>query len=246
MASQDPYFNVRDSINEQIKRIKGKHEKFQAMLFSVNTASSSEFRELRKSLIKEVRSVEKQLRDLKLGAVDMVESNRAKFPHITNPELGQRKIFVEESSTSLSDIDKAIKSQTVRQKMQDDEKAHKDSQTQAMPTKASLNDNSNASFVRNQRQQTHQIIEQQDEALTDLGAAVDRLGDMGRGIHQELREQNDMLDAMDDDLDEAGEKMNFVMAKLSQLLKTKDGCMIWTIIILTLILVILIALVVWT
>jgi hypothetical protein len=40
-------------------------------------------------------------------------------------------------------------------------------------------------------------------------------------------------------LDEAGEKMNFVMAKLSKLLKTKDGCQIWTIVILAVILVIL-------
>ena len=246
MATQDPYYNVRDSISEQLRRVQQKHEKFQTMVRSVNTASSTEFRELRKSLIKEFRSVEKQLRDLKLGAVDTVESNRAKFPHITNPELGQRKLFVQESSSILQDIDRAIKSQYVRQKMQDDEKAYQASQTKAMPTKASLGGNDNASFIRNQRQQTHQIIEQQDEALTDLGMAVDRLGDMGRGINQELREQNDMLDAMDDDLDEAGEKMNFVMAKLSQLLKTKDGCMIWTIIILTLILCILIALVVWS
>ena len=133
--------------------------------------------------------------------------------------------------------------------MQEDEREYRAQQAAPMPTKASLETDgsgSNASFVRGQRQQTHQIIEQQDEALTDLGMAVDRLGDMGRGIHEELREQNQMLDQMDDDLDEAGEKMNFVMAKLAKLLKTKDGCMIWTIVILTFILVILIALVVWT
>ena len=125
MATQDPYYNVRDSISEQLRRVQQKHEKFQSMVRSVNTASSSEFRELRKSLIKEFRSVDKQLRDLKLGAVDTVESNRAKFPHITNPELGQRKLFVQESSSILQDIDKAIKSQFVRQKMQDDENVSK-------------------------------------------------------------------------------------------------------------------------
>jgi hypothetical protein len=48
-----------------------------------------------------------------------------------------------------------------------------------------------------------------------------RLGRMGMEINEELREQNRMLDKLDEDLDEAGEKMNFVMAKLGKLLKTK-------------------------
>lgn len=34
-----------------------------------------------------------------------------------------------------------------------------------------------------------------------------------------------MLDQLDDDLDDAGEKMNFVMAKLGKLLKTKSNAM---------------------
>jgi len=58
-------------------------------------------------------------------------------------------------------------------------------------------------------------------------------------IHEELVDQNRKLNKLDDDLDEAGNKMNFVMAKLSKLLKTKDGCQIWTIVILALVLVVL-------
>jgi hypothetical protein len=48
-----------------------------------------------------------------------------------------------------------------------------------------------------------------------------------------------MLNNLENDIDDAGNKMNFVMAKLSKLLKTKDGCQLWTIIILALILIIL-------
>lgn len=48
-----------------------------------------------------------------------------------------------------------------------------------------------------------------------------------------------MIDALETDLDDAGNKMNVVMASLSKLLKTKDGCQIWTIVILALILIIL-------
>ena len=45
---------------------------------------------------------------------------------------------------------------------------------------------------------------------------------------------------------QAAEKMNFVMGKLARLLKTKDSCQIWVIMILTLVLVLLIFLVVYT
>jgi hypothetical protein len=40
-------------------------------------------------------------------------------------------------------------------------------------------------------------------------------------------------------MDHAGEKMNVVMEALGKLLKTKDGCQIWTIVILAGILILL-------
>ena len=122
----------------------------------------------------------------------------------------------------------------------------------------------NTRFVRGQQQETMEMIEQQDVALDSLGNAVDRLEGMGRTINTELKgmrrrynphreltyfcvfaEQNRLLDELDQDIDDAGEKMNFVMGKLSKLLKTKDGCQIWSIVILSLILIILVGLVVF-
>jgi syntaxin 6 len=177
----------------------------------------------------------------------MVENNRAKFPGITNPELGARKVFVDDSTFIVSEIKKSMESQAVRAKLAKDETDARMAMQRSMPTAAAApKDQSNSDFIRNQRQQTHQIIDQQDVALTDLGASVDRLGDMGRTINEELREQNAMLDELDDDLDDAGNKMNFVMAKLAKLLKTKDGCLLWTIFILTALLAILVALTIWT
>jgi hypothetical protein len=90
------------------------------------------------------------------------------------------------------------------------------------------------------------MLGEQDEALESLGDAVDRLGRIGQEVGEELKEQNIMLDGLDDDLDSAGNRMGVVQAQLSKLLKTKDGCVIWTIVILCLILALLIALVIWT
>ena len=48
-----------------------------------------------------------------------------------------------------------------------------------------------------------------------------------------------MLNQLDSDMDDAGEKMNFVLERLGKLLKTKDGCQLWTIVILVIVLIIL-------
>lgn len=132
-----------------------------------------------------------------------------------------------------------MESPQVRRKIEDDENRQKRSVNDESLGAVTSTEHENTAFVRNQQQQTKQMIGQQDVQLNSLGQAVDRLEGMGRTINTELKEQNRMLDDLDKDLDEAGEKMNFVMAKLSKLLKTKDGCQIWTIVILAVILVVL-------
>lgn len=98
---------------------------------------------------------------------------------------------------------------------------------------------SNNDFVANQQQTTKRMIDQQDASLDSLGVAVDRLGQIGKDIHEEVAEQNVLLDSLGNEVDDAGNKMNVVTASLSKLLKTKDGCQIWTIVILTFILILL-------
>jgi hypothetical protein len=141
--------------------------------------------------------------------------------------------------TVVADVRNAMDSPAVRRKIEDDE----------LKLKRSINDENlgagtsiergNTTFVRGQQQITREAISQQDEALGELGNAVDRLHIVGTAINEELKDHNRLLNELDKDLDDAGEKMNFVMAKLSVLLKTKDGCQIWTIVILAVILIVL-------
>ena len=81
--------------------------------------------------------------------------------------------------------------------------------------------------------------------MDGLGRAVDRLGEISRNINQEVKEQNVLLDHLDREIDESAEKMNVVQDALGKLLKTKDGCQIWTIVILGVILILLVCLVIW-
>lgn len=97
----------------------------------------------------------------------------------------------------------------------------------------------NDTFLRGQARQQKEMIRDQDVQLDHLGRAVDRLGQIGRDVNQELKEQNIMLDGLDKDMNDASDRMDTVMGQMQKLLNSKDGCQIWTIVILALILVIL-------
>jgi chromosome segregation ATPase len=234
-------------VQKQVDKIQGRHEQFQNLYRNVDTSSSVEFKELKKGLSKELRKVERDLGGLK-GAVEQIEKNRVKFPHVKDQELATRKRFVFDTQSMINDVKSSIDSSAVRRKMEEDEAK---SRRQMQSVEYSTNSNSslvneNAAFVANQSKYAHQQIRDQDVQLEGLGQAVERLDHMAGAIHDELDDQGRMLKQLDDDIDDAGNKMNFVTAQLSKLLKTKDGCQIWTIVILCMVLILLICLVIWT
>lgn len=182
----------------------------------------------------------------------MVSQNRSKFPDIKDGDLDLRKKFVTDMLGSVKEIKNGMDKPNIRQKLETDEQELRRVQKSKQQQQSSHNsvssaiENENTNFLNNQRQETMNIISQQDGQLDILGRSVDRLGEMSKIVNQELAEQNIMLNNLEDDLDDAGNKMNVVMASLSKLLKTKNGCQIWTIVILFIVLAILVALVIWT
>ena len=65
------------------------------------------------------------------------------------------------------------------------------------------------------------MLREQDQGLEELGTAVDRVGRMADAMNQELNAQNRMLGDLEVEVENTNEQMNFVMGKLSKLLKTK-------------------------
>lgn len=131
-------------------------------------------------------------------------------------------------------------SPTVRRKIDADEaKNRRGSGYEVHNAMQQVIDEDNQRFVGSQREQARMMIDQQDQSLDHLGRAVDRLNEAGKEINREVREQNIMLDELGNEIDSAGNRMNQVQEALGKLLRTKDGCQIWTIVILTLILIFL-------
>lgn len=243
-ANEDPFYAVREDVQKQVERIKSRFEKFKEMYRSTDTSTNMEFKDLKKGLGKDLRKVERDLGGLR-GAVEQIEKNRVKFPHVKDQELSLRKKFVLDTQASINDIKASMDSSAVRRKIEEDElKNRKQMQPAEYSTGNSL-ENENSAFIGNQKRYVHQQMQEQDAQLETLGSAVERLDDMAGAINEELIEQGKMVSKLEDDLDDAGNKMNFVTAQLSKLLKTKDGCQIWTIVILCAVLIILVCCVIW-
>lgn len=105
---------------------------------------------------------------------------------------------------------------------------------------------SSAAAAEEGRSETILMMQQQDDTLDDLNQAVVRVGHMADTIHEEIGSQNNMLKSLEEDLADAEEQLGVVMGRLAKLLKTKNKCQLGLIVVLTLVVLVLFFLVLYT
>lgn len=135
----------------------------------------------------------------------------------------------------------------------DDDRRYRDDSRRALNPGNSSSSNGglgsngdNSGFIRSQKLETREMIELQDRNLENLGQAVDRLGAIASTVDEELRVQSDLLDRLDDDVEHASGNLSRAQIMLTALLNSSDGCQMWTIIGLSVTLVLLIVLIIWS
>lgn len=100
--------------------------------------------------------------------------------------------------------------------------------------------NEASDYIQNQQV----LMQMQDAGLDALSESVMRLGDMSNNISDELGQQNKMLDAMETELDDAGDQLDIVTRSTKQLIAKSGGmstfCIIAALSIVVLILLFLI------
>lgn len=79
--------------------------------------------------------------------------------------------------------------------------------------------NEASDYIRNQQV----MMQMQDAGLDALSESVMRLGEMSTNISEELGQQNKMLDAMETDLDDAGDQLDIVTRSTKQLIAKSGG-----------------------
>jgi chromosome segregation ATPase len=201
--------------------------------------------EFQKSLLK----TEDACKKLKT-AVANVGKNRARFPHIDDKELDRRQAIVGDLESKLEAMRSVFFSRETKGKLDSDQKAelHKRTASEvdslraggSSSSAASLNSyqRSNEDYMKDHAQQQLTMRREQDEALGSLSNSLSRVNEMAVTIKTELSEQDKILDDIDKDMDVAQGKMDQALGAIEKLLKTKDRCQLWTILILVVVFVI--------
>lgn len=217
-----------------------------------------------------MKNAESTLKDVHT-AVQLIESSSdsrsGRFAGlIDDAELYERKTFVNQSRLRLTRAKDEGQSEAVKAKLLADERAKALRRVAGARAAAagnfgdggpddggrdgSSNSNNNihsanTDFVVDSHARTSLLMQHQEETLDELDVAVQRVGVMAGGIHEEIGQQNKMLGEMEEDLADAEEQLGLVMGKLAKFLKTKDRWQLGTIVGLFLTMLVLLFLVIY-
>ncbi|CAE7553413.1 STX6 [Symbiodinium natans] len=223
-ASSDPYYVAKEEVAKAMQRLQGMHPEWRRLLQTENTARSERFKELHSELAGELEQLSLDLDDIH-ATISMVEGNRGTF-QISDAELASRRRFVADSRQTLDQLQKDIRGPQTRAKLESDQKAllsSSASSARAREERQSRAVQDNQAFLDRQRQQQAQMMARQDEDLTELSLSAQRLGNTAQILNVELKEQQKLLEELDEDIDKEAEKLNFVMKRMGKLLKTSDS-----------------------
>ena len=101
MAASDPFYAVRDALEAEVQGVKIKHDQWKQQLHAVNSATDAQFRVRHEAHKKDLAKAGELCRKVRM-AVDNVDQNRSKYPHIDDRELGARKGFCERVDAAVS------------------------------------------------------------------------------------------------------------------------------------------------
>uniref|UniRef100_K3X9Q8 t-SNARE coiled-coil homology domain-containing protein n=1 Tax=Globisporangium ultimum (strain ATCC 200006 / CBS 805.95 / DAOM BR144) TaxID=431595 RepID=K3X9Q8_GLOUD len=243
-ASGDPFYVFKEELESKVASVHQRHAKWKAIFDAKESPQAKELPALTAQLAHAVTVAEKSLKFLE-QTIASVEANRSKFGHIDNAEIASRKAFVASARSELQVVSTEISSEAVKRRIQKEERKLMKPLTSTSSSAGNQYDD-NARFLEEEKQRQNQLMKEQDQNLEALSQSVKVVGDVALEINHEIKTQNKMLDDLTEDVVEAQERMNFVMDRMSRLLKTKDKCQLGLIIFLVFVLVVMVFLVIYT
>lgn len=241
----DPYYVFKEDLLTKLDLVKESLKQYEYIVMNTDTSvNKAQVKDVKKQLKRHIKNAESTLRDVQT-TIRMVEKSRAKFLEINDEELFDRKHFTETCKNRINGAKDNMNSQSIKTKMLKDQRSLTKRRL-GLANTASLEDNEDLKFIENTHASAQLMMEQQEDTLDELDGAVVRVSHMAENIHEELGHQNKMLNELEDDLQNAEEQLGLVMGKLAKVLKTKSRCQLGTIVMLSVIVVVLLFLVIYT
>jgi len=234
---QDPFYVVRDEVQQSVNGITSLFTSWKELLANTNTSQSDDFKWTTNELKSIVRSVEWDLQDLE-ETISIVEKNRQKF-RIDDHEIEERKRFVRETKLLIAEVKQALAGIESRKKLENEEREVLTSQSKSAKKppgskyerlKAAVEE-SNTEFISNEDQKMELIMKDQDPLLDQLGEGVGTLGQIAVAINSEVNVHNQMLTEVSEDVDKTQGTMKTGIKKMEQLLEATDNKKLWALIV---------------
>ena len=182
-------------------------------------------------------------------AVANIPKNRIRFAHVDDRELERRRALVDELDTPLAHMRSVYYGREAKAKQDADQRKelHARAVAEADSTARGIgaHGRANADYMREQGQQQATLRREQDVALGSLSTSLSRVNEMAVTISSELKEQEKILDDVEQGMDTAQGKMDGAIASVEKLLKTKDKCQLMAICGLTLTFIIVAIITFW-
>lgn len=231
-SANDPFYLVRDTLETEVRQLRVKFDQWKVALDGLSSASDLSFNAKHDDLRRDLVKAEEMCRKVRQAVVNVAQ-NRARFPHIDDGELNNRKQFVESLDRALAFVKDGISGRETMGRLEYLQRQELHSRQDAVRQDAARQQNSytraNADFMGHHQQQQDQVRREQDVTLDKMGSALDRLGDMAREMDAELQEQDKIIEDVDRKVDEAQGKMDHAIKQVEKLLQTKDKCQLATI-----------------
>ena len=248
----DPFRAVSQEVKGAVSDLKHEMAAYKKL-----PAKSPKAEMMRSKIFTSLSELQVDLKDMQ-ATIDIALNDPAKFA-LTPSELMTRQEFVRDLQAQTNDmrdefengsLAAASRSLQARGTVQKNDRQELLTSTRgadqsadgpgddgSRPRSAAWRENENA--LGDMQMQQQRATESQEVELKTIGQSIDRLGEMGRVINQELRQQGKDLDDFNSEVEDASSKMAVATAAMKKMLAKKDGGKLCAILVLSIVLILL-------
>ncbi|ELR16756.1 syntaxin 6, putative [Acanthamoeba castellanii str. Neff] len=198
---QDPFYVVKEEVVQSVNGARTLYGRWQELLDTTNTAEDEEF---------------------KWTTHELKRGNRAKF-RMNEQEVADRRKFVTDTRATVAQMKKDIDNPVTRAKVERDQRSSLIPTTMGTPRtsreklEAAIRDD-NEAFIQAQQVRQTQMRQEEEEHLDHLEKGLGKLSEMSLTIHEELEDQDELLDKFQNEVASTTNRVSAGIKKISELI----------------------------
>ncbi|KAJ9555618.1 hypothetical protein OSB04_010232 [Centaurea solstitialis] len=216
-SAQDPFYIVKEEIQESIDKLQFTFHRWENI-----PANGEDHAHLTKELIGTCDSIEWQVDELE-KTISVAARDPAWFG-ISEVELGKRRRWTSIARTQVGNVKKVVggkdlNGKSISNKMGERQELMRVPHSQQQDRTDQYIAGENDDFISSESDRQMLLIKQQDEELDEMSVSIQRIGDVGLTIHDELLAQDQIIDELGMEMESTSNRLDFVQKKVGMVMK---------------------------